>query len=306
MIKNLLFVIFTFGLVSCALHKKDYYQHITPPNGIKIGENHFYDQTEVRNIDWREYMWWTQRIYGAKSDEYLASIPDTNVWADKDSCLKSQMRLYLYLRKFEEFPVVGISQKQAEIYSKWRSDRVFEYILRKYGKLIIDTAQKRETCFSIERYLSGLYHNQKPDPNFKYYPQYRLPTTQEWKKAMHYADSVEQAYLQKHNSECCKELKRNWPEFQSDIIPCLNDSFKVYPIRIVNSGFVPRRKSPIYNLRGNLSEWTSENNLSAGGSWINNRKTILTTDTFQSKTKNAWTGFRNVCEWKEFSSFNSR
>ena len=304
LIRNLFFVILTFCLGSCMLlqngNNKDYHLHLTPPNGVKIGENQFYDQTEMRNIDWREYMWWTKRMYGSNSDEYLASIPDSTVWKVPDTCMNLKMQNYLRLSRYEDFPVVGISQKQAELYSKWRADRVFEYILVRYGKLKYDTAQNRETCFTIERYMNGKIRNHKPDPNFRYYPEYRLPTIQEWKKAVHYADSVEQTYLQKRNSETNKKIKANWPEFQSCKAPCIFDSLKVIPLRIVNSGFVPERKNPIFNLRGNVSEWTSEKEITVGGGWIHNRQQILTTDTFQTKTQNAWTGLRNICEWKEY------
>jgi formylglycine-generating enzyme required for sulfatase activity len=295
-------LLITLILSSCVLPRKskDYYLHIIPPNGIKIADNFYYDQTETRNIDYREYMWWTKRIIGANSAEYLATIPDTNVWKAYDTCLTSKMEKYLRLPKNEDYPVVGITQKQAELYSKWRSDRVFEYILIKYGKLKMDTGQNKDSYFTIERYYNGTYHNQKPDPDFKYYPQYRLPSAIEWKKALHYADSVEQAFLQKTNSKKYKNCKTNQPKFQSDIIPCINDSFKVMPVRAVNSGCVPPRQHPVYNLRGNVSEWTTENEISVGGGWIHNRQKILVTDTFQTKTPNAWTGFRNVCEWKEY------
>lgn len=303
-IRYLISLTLIFGLGSCVLTKRaneeNYYLHITPPNGVKIGGNLFYDQTEVRNIDWREYMYWTKRILGANSEEYLATIPDTNVWKEKDSCLNLKMRSYLHLRRFEDYPVVGVSQKQAELYSKWRSDRVFEFILLKYGIIKMDSGQKRETCFTIERYLNGTYHNQKPDPDFKFYPEYRLPSPQEWKMALHYADSVEQAYLLKCNTKSCKKCKSHWPEFQSDITPCVNDSFKLIPVRNVLSGCLPEKRHFIYNLRGNVSEWTSKNEINAGGGWAHNRQKILTNDTFQSKAPNAWTGFRNICEWKEY------
>ena len=287
-------------------NRQNYYLHIIPPNGVKIGENLYYDQTEVTNLDYREFMWWTYRIMGDKSDEYLATIPDTNVWKDFDSCLKTKMRYYLRTSEFEEYPVVGITQKQAEMYSKWRSDRVFEYILIKYGIIKTDPGQKKESCFTIERYFNGTYHNLKPDPDFKYYPEYSLPTTAEWIKALRYADSVEQAYLKKCNSKTGKELKKNWPEFRSDIIPCINDSFKTIPVLIVHSGLVPERRQPLYNLRGNVSEITSENQVSIGGGWANKRQEILANNIFQAKKPNAWTGFRNVCEWKEWNGGKTR
>ncbi|MFH0867620.1 MAG: SUMF1/EgtB/PvdO family nonheme iron enzyme [Bacteroidota bacterium] len=314
-LKNFLFLFLLLSFFSCIFSKKiddtNYFIENIPPGTVKIGENLFYDETESRNLDWLEYLYWIRRVFGANSEEYLSAKPDTSVWVEKYPCLNlckekfihhndtiyynlSYTLMYLRHPQFRYYPVVGISQEQAKNYAKWRSDRVFEGVLIKYGKLKMNALQNKDNYFSVENYYNGKYNGCKPDSNFMYYPVYRLPTVREWQYAMHYADSVNKAYYKKHPRHKCNNCKTDWSDFQSDIIPCINDSFVNYPTVPVLSF----KGSPFYNLRGNVSEWTSEKNVCVGGGWADSKERILANDTFMPKTQNAWTGFRNVCEWK--------
>ena len=127
--------------------------------------------------------------------------------------------------------------------------------------------------------------NYKPDTNFKYYPHFRLPTLQEYKIALHFADSVDKSTCQK---------------IQCDIIPCINDTDKINPT-VITKLSVSKNKNTIYNLRGNVREWIDEKNISVGGGWSDSRQKIFSQDTFYLQTENASTGFRNVCEWKRWT-----
>jgi gliding motility-associated lipoprotein GldJ len=40
----------------------------------------YMDETEVRNVDWREYLYWLQRVYPNNPEVYKAALPDTLVW----------------------------------------------------------------------------------------------------------------------------------------------------------------------------------------------------------------------------------
>jgi len=288
-----LLVFLSFLLATCTstnnFHKKkfknkNYHLKITPPNGIKIAENFFYDQTEIRNLDYLEYLHWTERVFGKKSEEIKAALPDTNVWKEKYACLLSNINYYLRHPDYKDYPTVGISQQQAINFSKWRSNRVFEYVLIRDGVIEWNLRQNADSNFTVERYFSGKYLNYKPDTNYKYYPNFRLPTVQEFKKALHYADSIDKVVCE---------------NFQSDIVPCIKDSF-FNPTVNVNAS-CSKKKKTIYNLRGNVSEWTTENNICVGGGWTDTRQAILSKDTFQLKTANSSTGFRNVCEWKRWA-----
>ena len=86
--------------------------------------------------------------------------------------------------------------------------------------------------------------------------------------------------------------------FNSDVVPCLKDSLRIEPTISVNDNYAAKKGDPIFNLRGNVSEWSSEVNITLGGGWFDKRANILQADTFHTDKQNAWTGFRNVCEWK--------
>ncbi|HEV7231678.1 MAG TPA: SUMF1/EgtB/PvdO family nonheme iron enzyme [Bacteroidia bacterium] len=271
----------TSGIDNTDISRAENYYTVPPPGTINIADNIFYDQTETRNLDWLEYMFWTGRVYGIKSKEYKATLPDTMVWVSDYKCLNNYSTSYLRHPAFRDYPVVGISRKQGLEFSKWRSDRVFEYILINKHVIKWNEHQNKDTVFSIETYFNGKYMGIKPDSNFRYYPCFRLPTIKEYKAAVKYNDSLDNSFQDK---------------FQSDIIPCQGDSFRVSPTALV-SLFKSKNKRAIANLKGNVREWASEDETSVGGGWHDTHSIILTKDTFAGKDPNAWTGMRNICEW---------
>jgi formylglycine-generating enzyme len=245
-------------------------------------------------------MYWMRRVYGVNSNEYLATKPDSNVWIDKeDSCAAILTKKYLRHPAYDYYPLVGISQEQANNYSQWRSDRVFEMMLIRAGKIKPNSKPTEDSHFTIERYFSGKYQNVKPDTNFRFYPEYRLPTYLEWKKALFFSDSVGKAFLKKCNNKYCKTCKAEFPKIVSDIVVCQNDTL-VIPTIPVRMGCPSNKKYRLYHLRGNVSEWLSETYKCSGGGWTDQKQKILVEDIVFTQTVNAWTGFRNVCEWKEF------
>ncbi len=274
-----------------------------PPNGVKIADNFFCDKTEVANIGWREYMLWTKRIFGRNSAEYIAILPDSLVWRQNFYCLESFTVYYLNHPTFIEYPVVGITKQQAIDFSKWRSDRYFEILLLLMNKIEFDSTQNRGNYFTIEKYFKGTYGKILPGEKVKYYPNFRLPTISERKYILNYADSLDQAYFKKCNSKYCKDCKTNFPKFYSDIVPCNKDTLKAEPTISTKVNYSAKKGHPIFNLRGNVSEWSSEENITFGGGWLDKREKILTTDTFHVDKQNSWTGFRNVCEWKQWKEY---
>ncbi len=260
-----------------------YYLKKTPPNGIKINDSLFYDQSEVTNVDWREYMYWVGRVFGTNSEEFKSTTVDSTVWR-KFNCLTEYEEYFHRHPVYNNHPVVGISQKQANSYSQWRSDRVYEMYLIEKDVIKINYEQNRACYFSIENYWAGKYMNIKPDSNYKYYPHYRLPSVSEYKESKKYLNS------KFHDIHC---------EIQCGINPCLGDSLIVSNIirKVYSCDF---EKKFIYNLEGNVREWTNEKDVAVGGGWYDSKEAILSKDTFHLETQDAWTGFRNVCEWKEW------
>ncbi len=317
--KNFVTLLILLVVTSCIFPKKldssKYFIDNIPPGTVKVGINLYYDIAEIDNLSWLEYMYWTKRVYGSNSTKYKTTYPDTLVWLETFPCLNDIKGLFTfrkdtfktwvsypleYMRHpaYRNYPLVGITQKQAEDYSKWRSDRVFEFLLIKYGKIKINPGQDSATCFTSEKYFAGLYLNYKPDTIFKYYPCYRLPAIEEWKEVTYHKPFIDKNWKAKKKAKIIRDQERSLNEIQCDIIPCVKDTFLHEPTTYTYA-FWPNDLG-IYNLRGNVSEWTSEKDISMGGGWQDSKQTILKQDTFIRKSPNAYTGFRNVCEWKEW------
>lgn len=266
--------------------KKNYHLKNIPAGVIRIDQNYFCDETEVSNISYVEYLYWIKNVFGKKSNEYLEAFPDTSVWSAIDKCMFVNDIYYLRHPAYRVYPVVGVTKLQAENFSKWRSDRVFEFILISAKVIPYTINQTSSNYFSIDRYFEGRYSNYVPDTNYYYVPYYRLPSVQEYLRNRRYADSIDPRAS--HLIHC-------------DMSPCINDTLKNDPTIYENYPKTKVQSHYIYNLRGNVRELTSEEGVSVGGSWRDNRQIILSNDTFNFQKANAMTGFRNVCEWKRWT-----
>ena len=81
----------------------------------KVNVSSFYmDETEVRNVDYLEYLYWLKRVYGATyPDVYKQALPDTLVWRDKLGNNETFVNNYLRHPAYKNYPVVGVSWEQA-------------------------------------------------------------------------------------------------------------------------------------------------------------------------------------------------
>lgn len=262
------------------------YQKAPAPGTIQYGPDLFIDRTEISNAAWLEYRMWLKSIFGEDSKEFRSAQSDTLVWSKYNRCLADFGKVYSRHPAYRDFPVVGVTQKQAEEFSKWRSDRVMEGYLIKF-KIILRQAQDKDNYFTIEKYFNGKYLDLKPDPRIKYYPEYKLPSESEFKQAL------------EHNAK----LKGKYKEQPIlDVNPCdtqrgVRIKDPVAPVTVIAKG---KKKNHIDLLRGNVAEWTSSTGVCFGLSWIHLHEDLNNGDLIEVKTVQAWVGFRNVCVWKEW------
>lgn len=123
----------------------------------RVTVSSFYmDETEVRNLDYREYLYWLKHVYATDFRYiYRKALPDTLVWRQRLAYNEPMVNLYLRHPAYEQYPVVGVSWVQARDYSSWRTDRVNEFILIREGILDEYAApQDQSKHFNLDSYLT--------------------------------------------------------------------------------------------------------------------------------------------------------
>lgn len=308
------------------------------PNGIWIQDSlspkkgFYFDQTEIANIHWLEYIASSWYGYAPEFVNEVSIYPDTTVWEETayyQAALKDTSRVkeliyidnYLRYPGFRYYPVVGISQAQARDFCRWRSIRVNEIL----EPIKINKQWYQPSCM------------------------YRLPTDREWKVATTspinpsdtiygFSNSVYQNIKEKHYKKIGKHLKKEYFQDSSitenQLIEDLKKIYQTYPYGVSKWDFkhkhlsgtqynikyptnyiyekirthtdedfpteyiyaYPPNDQGLYNLMGNVAEWIDEEGMTKGGSWNDKIDDYSMQNKVRYDAPSAYVGFRCVCE----------
>ena len=255
----------------------------------RVTVSSFYmDETEVSNVNYREFIYYLLRIYGEEYPEYVKKYyPDTNVWRSPLSSTEAFVNYYFQTTPYNDYPVVGVSWEQANAYCKWRTDRVNEKRAIDQGYLALNQADiSIESAFQTDVYLAGQYMGEAKrelrnlDPRFEgeprnirmddgvFLPNYRLPTEAEWeyaalgligntaderivdRKTYPWTGKALRSENKKHYGAFLTNFKRGDGDYMG-VAGNLNDGgAPTTPVKT----FFPNDYG-LYNMAGNVSEW---------------------------------------------------
>lgn len=231
-----------------------------PPGTVQITETFYADETEISNISWREYEYWTAGKFGAGSPEHIAVMPDTTVWLDKKAYNMPYALHYYKHVAYKDYPVVGITYNQAVAFCKWRTDRVKEFYMIRHKKDL-----------PIE---------------------YRLPTIEEWEMLSHSGMTVFSNKGRDEKGRITSNHARPDDTLDVSAYSGTDVTAPVYSYRANSFG--------LYNSIGNVAEMVKEEGISKGGSWRHRLDDCRVGKNIPYSKPESWLGFRCVCVKKRF------
>jgi gliding motility-associated lipoprotein GldJ len=263
------------------------YEWHNQPKRVTVS-SFYMDECEVTNEDYREYVYWLNRMYGQDYPEvYNKALPDTLAWRSKLSYNEPMVDFYFRHASWADYPVVGVSWLQANEYCSWRTDRVNEKILIDEGILEFDPDQSGDQVFTTDSYLAGQYEGiptenglVRLDPGYEdeprivkledgiLLPKFRLPTEAEWEYAALslVGNTVEERIVERRiypwNGHIVRtaekkyygQMMANFKRSRGDamgVASALNDHWE-YTAPVMY--YFPNDYG-LYNMAGNVAEW---------------------------------------------------
>lgn len=229
---------------------------IGPPNTVHLNGNLYIDKTEITNVDWMEFVYWTNLNEPENSD--FVTI-DSTVW---DSSKYAGMRKFYHTHpQYMNYPLVGVSYEQAQAYCQWRTDRVME-------AMVLNSPNQVKRFGTI---------------------QYRLPSETEWEYA------AAGGLNKQEYPYGLESLKNTKGMLNANLLGSPQEDASLMSIMAPSRSYLPNAKG-IYNMIGNVAEMVTEKGVVKGGSWNTKPALSKIKQRTKIEKPSSTVGFRCICE----------
>jgi formylglycine-generating enzyme required for sulfatase activity len=230
-------VVLIFNFANAQLNlPKDALPGVLPIKGDYL----FMAQGEVSNLDYREFINALNKQGNSKLA--LQMHPDTAVWDVGNLSFKPFVSHYFRHPAYNDFPVVGVTQAQATEYCKWLRTAILTYLQTKKHNKISDIIV-------------------------------RLPTAKEWRHAARGGQDKSAVYPWPGESiRITDGKKRDKGKIRLNAL--VKNQFE---LNEYSGGFITTPSYSywpngygLYNMAGNVAEWTNIPGQALGGAWSQN------------------------------------
>jgi formylglycine-generating enzyme required for sulfatase activity len=243
-------------------------------NNKKISVYAFYMlKGEVTNKQYRNFL--KDLKANKREKDYQLAVPDTTQWNSISALNKPMVNLYFNHPFYDNYPVVNVTKKGAELYCIWLTKQM----RKKY-----------------------------PKQNFN---DFRLPTKAEWvyaAKADHKNAPYPWGNASLTNSKGCylanykltgdENIRRDENNNLVVVQPLVNDKTYNASYTVSVWSYLPN-KFGLYNMSGNVAEMVANEDVVMGGSWNDPGFDIQVTSEKEFKSPNPTVGFRVITSFNQ-------
>ncbi|MBC7861420.1 MAG: SUMF1/EgtB/PvdO family nonheme iron enzyme [Bacteroidia bacterium] len=190
---------------------------------------------------------------------YEKILPDTLVWRHKLAYNEPYVEYYYRHPAYRDYPMVGISHEQCELFCKWLTEKYNADPDRKFKKVIFNLPTKNQWYYAAAESLSDDNGKKNVIPPARLFP-WSGPYLRNGKGLiLANFKEIDQATIKGENATDNNFIRNA----DYGVAGTLNDNADVTaPV----NAYLPN-EAGLYNMAGNVEEFVREKGITKGGSW---------------------------------------